>query len=66
MRRVSVRRALLVRCPDAETAARVRATAGNGLHPLSETVLEMDEADAQARKTLLRKLRKAGVFVEGG
>jgi hypothetical protein len=66
VRRVNVRRALLIHCPDAETAARVRASAGNGLHPLTDTVLELDEADAQARKALLRKLRKVGVFVDGG
>ncbi|MEX2572349.1 MAG: helicase-associated domain-containing protein [Gemmatimonadota bacterium] len=64
VRSVRVRRALLIHCPDAETAAKVRATGGNGLRPLTPTVLEMDESDAKARRTLQRKLRKVGVFIE--
>ena len=51
-----------IRCPDAETATRVLASAGSGkLEPLSETVLALTEPRHQA--AVVRACRKAGVFL---
>ncbi|HEX2204057.1 MAG TPA: helicase-associated domain-containing protein [Longimicrobium sp.] len=64
VRRVRMRPALLLECPDAETAGRVRAAAGKGVRALTETVLELPETPAKERSALLRKLRASGVFVQ--
>jgi hypothetical protein len=60
-RRASLRPAVLIHCPDAETAARVQAVAGTAVTPMTETILKLHDASAQA--ALLRKLREAGTFV---
>jgi hypothetical protein len=64
VRRVTVHSTVLIRCPDKETAARVRAAGGANLRPLTDTVLEMVDGTSKARQALLRKLRKDGVFLK--
>ncbi len=66
VRHVSMRRALIIRCPDAATAAKVRSAGGKHIRMLTDTVLESTAVDSAARKTLLLKLRKLGIFVEAG
>ncbi|MDQ3556607.1 MAG: helicase-associated domain-containing protein, partial [Gemmatimonadota bacterium] len=63
VRRVTTRRVLLVECPDAETAARVHAASGGSIRPITPTVLEAPDSTSKARTALVRRLRKAGVFV---
>lgn len=65
VRRVRMRPALLLECPDAETAGRVRVAAGKGVRVLTDTVLELPETPAKERTALVRKLRASGVFVQG-
>lgn len=60
-RSVSVSSAVLIRCPDKETALKVRSLGGRKIKRLSATVLEM--ADEAYRKTLERKLRENGIAV---
>lgn len=60
-RRVSLRPAILIRCPDAETAARVISAGGKDIQPVSDTVLEL--TDPRKRNALVKKLRALGVFV---
>jgi hypothetical protein len=60
-RRAALRRAVLIQCPDAETAARIRAVAGRKVTPVAEAILELQGATDQL--ALLRKLREAGIFV---
>ncbi|HEU4452908.1 MAG TPA: helicase-associated domain-containing protein [Longimicrobium sp.] len=64
VRRVAVRTALLLECPDAETAARVRGAAGKQVVRLTDTLLELPGAHAKERAALVKKLRAAGVFVK--
>lgn len=63
-RRVAFRPAVLIECPDPETAARVLAAGGKLVAPVSDTVVELREP--KQRTALLRKLAAAGVFVGGG
>lgn len=63
-RRVTIRTAVLVECPDAETAAKVRAAAGAQAVEISPTVLRLD-AGKGGRPALVKKLRERGIFVEG-
>jgi hypothetical protein len=65
VRRIALRHTVLIRCPDEETALRVRAAAGDTVRPLTDTILELTNSAAPAKRALLRKLRKEGVFVEG-
>ncbi len=60
-RRITVRPAVLVHCPDVEAARRVLAAGGKSVAPLTETVVELMEPKGKA--ALLRKLREVGVFV---
>jgi hypothetical protein len=62
VRRVSLVPAILLRCPDADTAARVLAAGGKAVRPVSETVVELVDSSARAR--LLKKLRSAGIFID--
>jgi hypothetical protein len=62
-RRVRLRPAVLVECPDAETAARVLSAGGKGVRAMTDTVLELTDTERAARSALLKKLREAGVFV---
>ena len=60
-RKVGVSSALLIRCPDKETALKVRSLGGRKIKQLSATVLEV--SDEGYRKTLERKLRQNGIAV---
>lgn len=62
-RRVSLRPAVLVECPDAETAGRVRAVGGAQVTPVTPTLLRLD-TDGKGRASLVKKLREKGIFVE--
>lgn len=59
-RRVALRPAVLLCCPDAETAGRVLAAGGKRVAPLTETVVELREPEAIGG--LARKLREMGIF----
>jgi len=61
-RTVRLENALLIRCPDAETAARAAAAAGRLVRMVSDTVLEVVEP--RRRGPLERKLNEDGIFVE--
>ena len=52
---------ILIRCPDEDTAARVRAAGKGEVTEISETVLEF--TDAKQKTQFVRKLRGMGVFV---
>ena len=65
VRRVHVRRATLLDCPDEETAARAVGALGARLRRLTPTVLELPEGAPGDHAALLRRLRAAGVFVDG-
>lgn len=61
-RRITLRTTTLITCPDAETALRVVAAAGQHAALLNDTTVEL--TDAQGKSALLRKLRKVGVFLD--
>jgi len=63
-RTVSLESAILIRCPDAETAALVMSAARDNVVPLSDTVIEYKGTDKQ-RAGLLKKLSENGVLVSG-
>jgi hypothetical protein len=58
---VGLRTAHLIDCPDAETALRVRAIAGNKVAPITDAILEFH--DWKEKAALVRKLREAGIFL---
>ena len=60
-RQVSLRTAVLIHCPESETAARVQAVAGSNVIPVTDTILELRDRSAQA--ALVKKLREAGIFM---
>jgi hypothetical protein len=53
---------ILIRCPDAETALRVKSAGRGKLERLNETDLAL--ADRKALKTITRRLRKKGITFE--
>ena len=59
-RRVTVRRAILVDCPDAHTAARVLAAGGKKAMAITHTVFKL--ADSKHDAALFRKLDAMGIF----
>lgn len=59
-RSIAVRSAVLIHCPDADTAARVVAAGGKQATALTDTVVEL--ADTKAKTALLRKLHSLGIF----
>ncbi|MHB8899620.1 MAG: helicase-associated domain-containing protein [Thermoguttaceae bacterium] len=59
-RRVAVRRAIVVDCPDAHTAARVLAAGGKNATALTETIIEL--AGSKPDAALFRKLDAMGIF----
>ena len=61
-RRISVHSAVLIHCPDADTAARVVAAGGKKAVLLTDTVVEL--TDSRAKTELLRKLHGLGIFTE--
>ncbi len=59
-RRVSMRQAILIDCPDAETALRIRGI-DKSIEPVSPTVLSF--TDHRLKSAIVRKLRDMGIFV---
>jgi hypothetical protein len=59
-RRVTVREAILVHCPDAQTAARVLAAGGKKATAITDTVIEL--AGSKSDATLFRRLDAMGIF----
>jgi hypothetical protein len=62
-RRVRIRPAVLVECPDTETAARVTAIGGAQVTAVTRTVLRLD-GDTKSVAALVKKLRAKGIFVQ--
>jgi hypothetical protein len=62
-RRVRIRPAVLVECPDSETAARVTALGGAGVSAVTRTILRLD-GDEKSVGALVKKLRAKGIFVQ--
>jgi hypothetical protein len=60
-RRVEMGPATLVRCPDAETAMRIRGVAPDAFVPISDTVLELKGRFRP--QEMARKLRAMGIFL---
>jgi hypothetical protein len=61
-RRIHVEPTVIIRCPDADTAARVVAAAGPRASFITETIVEL--GDTSAKTELVRKLRGIGIFVD--
>jgi hypothetical protein len=61
-RSVTLDRAVLIRCPDADTAARVVSASGRKATLLTDTIVEVQSEEAQA--ALVKKLRVAGIFIQ--
>ena len=61
-RRIRLHTAIVIHCPDADTAARVVAASGRRAVALTDTVVELQ--DTKAKTELLRKLQGMGVFLE--
>jgi len=59
-RQVTVRQAILVHCPDADTAARVLAAGGNKATAITDTVIEL--AGSKPDAAFFRKLDAMGIF----
>ena len=60
-RRIEMQPAIVIRCPDEDTAARVRSVGKGKVRPISETVLEFSEPKQKSQ--FVRKLRGMGIFV---
>lgn len=60
-RTVTVRNTVLIRCPDADTATHVLSACGRKGNLLTDTIVELP--DARARKAVIQKMKKAGIFV---
>jgi hypothetical protein len=65
VRTIRIAPAVLVDCPDAETAGRVRALGGAAVTAVTPTLLRLD-ADTKARAALVKRLRERGIFVASG
>ena len=59
-RQVTVRQAILIHCPDAQTAARVLAASGKKATAITDTVVEL--AGSKRDAALFRKLDAMGIF----
>jgi hypothetical protein len=62
VRTIRIAPAVLVDCPDAETAARIKALGGAHVTSVSRTLLRLD-ADPKTRAALVKRLREKGIFV---
>lgn len=62
VRTIRLAPAVLVDCPDAETAGRVRALGGAHVTAVTPTLLRL-QADAKTRAALVKRLREKGIFV---
>ena len=65
VRTIHIAPAVLVDCPDAETAGRVRALGGAQVTEVTPTLLRLN-ADGKARAALVKRLRERGIFVGNG
>jgi hypothetical protein len=65
VRTIRIAPAVLVDCPDAETAGRVRALGGAAVTAVTPTLLRL-KADTKTRTALLKRLREKGIFVTTG
>jgi hypothetical protein len=63
-RSITVRSAVLMECPDPQTAAHVAAASGGKAVLLNETLVELRDPASQSK--LLQKLKKAGIFARLG
>jgi hypothetical protein len=63
-RKVKVQTTALIRCPDADTAVRVMAAGGKQTELLTDTIVAVP--NAKAKTDVLKKLKKAGIFVDRG
>jgi len=61
-RSVTVKHAVLIRCPDADTAARVVSAGGRKAQLLTDTIVELQNPKDQS--ALIKKLRAAGIFIQ--
>ncbi len=62
VRKIRMQNALLIDCPDEETADLVQSIAGNKVQPLNDTILKC--SNSHDKKALVKKLKEKGVFVE--
>ena len=60
-RRIEMQPSIVIRCPDEDTAARVRSVGKGKVRAISETVLEFSEPKQKTQ--FVRKLRGMGIFV---
>ena len=60
-RHIEMQPAIVIRCPDEDTAARVRSVGKGKVRAISETVLEFSEPKQKTQ--FVRKLRGMGIFV---
>lgn len=65
VRTIRIAPAVLVDCPDAETAGRVKALGGAHVTAVTPTLLRLS-ADAKTRAALVKRLREKGIFVGTG
>jgi hypothetical protein len=61
-RSVNIKHAVLIRCPDSDTAARVVSASGRKTQLLTDTIVELQ--NSKDRAVLVKKLRAAGIFVQ--
>jgi hypothetical protein len=62
-RKVSMESTMLIRCPDRETALRVKSLANGAATALSDTILEYKDPGGKHRPALIRKLKEMGVLI---
>lgn len=65
VRTIRIAPAVLVDCPDAETAGRVASMGGAHVTAITPTLLRLS-ADAKTRAALVKRLREKGIFVGTG
>jgi hypothetical protein len=65
VRTIRIAPAVLVDCPDAETAGRVASIGGAHVTAITSTLLRLS-ADAKTRAALVKRLREKGIFVGTG
>ncbi|HYR09460.1 MAG TPA: helicase-associated domain-containing protein [Longimicrobium sp.] len=65
VRTIRIAPAVLVDCPDAETAGRVTSIGGAHVTAITPTLLRLS-ADAKTRAALVKRLREKGIFVGTG
>ena len=61
-RQIRIKSTILIHCPDEETAMKIQALGKRDVTPLTPQILEV--SSVKAKKTLLGKLRKQGIFIK--